>query len=601
MSNIPVGITINVSGNANNNIIKLTNNVSKATSGFQKLVKGASMFGQVAIGIAAAVRAVNALNSRVKGLTDSYLAEATAITKLTAIMRNRLNATNAEIDSIVRLAAEQQRLGVIGDEVQIAAAQELMQYARKSDSIKKLMPVMNDYLAQQYGVSASQEQAKQTADLFGKVLSGNTGILSRYGIYLSDAQEKILKTADETARAAVIAKLFASRVGGVNIALAQTPEGKQAQIANNMSDIGERLGGIIVRIKSGLNPAMNTLIEKVNGFLDKFEAGGGADKIAKAIEKIISFLTDNIRIIGVLVGAWVSYIAIAKIVEIRNMAVAFYTDKIGYAMRWVRVNTLLLSRSMATGSMVSLGFTKNIGRASFALIRFGTVGIFNALKGIGALILSFITGGAASATFAGIASVSFAAFALSAKIACKTVSTAIYNIPIIGWIAAIIALVIGAVKLIVKGIKMLWDKSEGFRRVVFGIGEAFKAFFHNIGAFFTSIWDGIKSHINAVAGLHVYIFNKIKSAFMPVVDFFKSAWERIKGIFSSAWNWVTGVFSKIGSWFMDNLINPIKNAFISVWDFVKGIFNKMLGAMGKIFAPIRVLWNKLFPKSHSLP
>jgi isopentenyl diphosphate isomerase/L-lactate dehydrogenase-like FMN-dependent dehydrogenase len=53
-------------------------------------------------------------------------------------------------------------------------------------------------------------------------------------------------------------------------------------------------------------------------------------------------------------------------------------------MRWARVNTLLLNRSMATGSMVSLGFAKNIGRASFALIRFGTVGIFNAIKGMGA-------------------------------------------------------------------------------------------------------------------------------------------------------------------------------------------------------------------------
>ncbi len=46
-----------------------------------------------------------------------------------------------------------------------------------------------------------------------------------------------------------------------------------------------------------------------------------------------------------------------------------------------------------SGNMISLGFIGNIGRATIGLIRFATVGILNALKGLGALVLSFVTGG----------------------------------------------------------------------------------------------------------------------------------------------------------------------------------------------------------------
>jgi hypothetical protein len=141
MAQIPVGVTINVNGNANNIIVSLTKNVSTLTNKLDVFSKRVTDIANIGFVVTHVTKAVQALNSRVKGLTDSYLAEATAITKLTAIMRNRLNATNDEIDSFVRLAAEQQRLGVIGDEVQIAAAQELMQYAKKSDSVKKLLPV----------------------------------------------------------------------------------------------------------------------------------------------------------------------------------------------------------------------------------------------------------------------------------------------------------------------------------------------------------------------------------------------------------------------------------------------------------------------------
>lgn len=128
-----------------------------------------------------------------QAFTEAYNAQIEAETKLAKVMRNTMGAAQAQVDSIKALTAAQQKLGVIGDEVQLAGAQELATYLSKTESLKTLIPVMNDMLAQQYGLNASQEQATQIASMLGKVMDGQVGALSRYGYKFDKAQEKILK------------------------------------------------------------------------------------------------------------------------------------------------------------------------------------------------------------------------------------------------------------------------------------------------------------------------------------------------------------------------------------------------------------------------
>lgn len=165
----------------------------------------------------------------------------------------------------------------------------------------------------------------------------------------------------------------------------------------------------------------------------------------------------------------------------------------GSIVGWVRsacVSFALMNGTLTTTNMISLGFIGNMGRATIGLVRFATVGIFNALKGLGALVLSFVTGGTASATFSGIASTSFSAFATTASAACRAVSVAIMSIPIVGWIAAAIAalIAIGA---------YFWNTSAKFRAVLKGTWAAFKACFTGIGELakitFGAIGDLIKA------------------------------------------------------------------------------------------------------------
>lgn len=180
---------------------------------------------------------------------------------------------------------------------------------------------------------------------------------------------------------------------------------------------------------------------------------------------------------------------------------------------WIRsaaVSLALMNGTLSTSNMISLGFIGNIGRATIGLVRFATVGIFNALKGLGALVLSFVTGGTASATFSGIASTSFGVFATTATAACRAVGVAIMNIPIIGWVAAAIAalIAIGA---------YFWNSSAKFRAVLKGTWAAFKACFTGIGEMakqvFGALGDLIKAAFSLDAGGISAALQKLKAGF----------------------------------------------------------------------------------------
>lgn len=173
-----------------------------------------------------AARGIQELTGTLLDLTDSYATQQVNETRLANNMRNTMDARDEDIQSIKDLCSAQQELGVIGDEVQLAGAQELATYLEKKSSLEALIPVMNDMLAQQYGLEASEESAAQVASMLGKVMEGQTAALSRYGYSFDEAQEQILKFGTEEERAAVLAEVVESSVGGMNEALRQTPAGK---------------------------------------------------------------------------------------------------------------------------------------------------------------------------------------------------------------------------------------------------------------------------------------------------------------------------------------------------------------------------------------
>lgn len=195
---------------------------------------------------------------------------------------------------------------------------------------------------------------------------------------------------------------------------------------------------------------------------------------------------------------------------VMSLKYATYLSRVAHMARMAAISITLMGSRTALANGISLGFIGNIGRCTIALLRFSTAGIWSGIKALGAFLLSLVTTGGASATFAGIASVSFGAFKLSAVSACRAVSIAIMNIPIIGWIAAAIA------ALIAVGV-YFWNTSVKFRAVLKGLWAAFKAVFSGIGKLakntFGAIGDLIKAAFKLDAGGITAALNKLKTTY----------------------------------------------------------------------------------------
>ncbi|PIF44923.1 TP901 family phage tail tape measure protein [Chryseobacterium sp. 52] len=211
---------------------------------------------------------------------------------------------------------------------------------------------------------------------------------------------------------------------------------------------------------------------------------------------------------------------------------------------------------------------------------------------------------------------------LRATLSVHGFSLAMMNIPVIGWIIA-------GVVVLIAGIKLLWDHSKRFREILFGVWEAGKAAFYNIGIFvtrlwnlilkpialfifniyksiFLAVWDVLKIVVNGIGSAISWVWN---SVIKPVAGFIYNAyktaflliWNTVKSVFQwiwetvlKVWNWIKQTFGGFASWISETIINPIREAFSGIWKWITELLDKIMNKLGAFFKPIKDLWNQLF-------
>ena len=176
---------------------------------------------------------IRQLGAAMQPFIDKANAATEAQTKLTTVMRQRMSATDADVDSVNKMVAAQTQLGVVGGTVQRSGLQQLATFASQRQTLETLLPAMNNLLAQQKGLKATSEDAVGVANLMGKALMGNVSALTRVGVTLTDHQKELIKTGDEYTKATTLAQAITDNVGNMNAELAKTDAGqvKKAQMA----------------------------------------------------------------------------------------------------------------------------------------------------------------------------------------------------------------------------------------------------------------------------------------------------------------------------------------------------------------------------------
>ena len=184
---------------------------------------------------------------------------------------------------------------------------------------------------------------------------------------------------------------------------------------------------------------------------------------------------------------------------------------------------------------------------------------------------------AVTATAAGTGSLGvFSVTAGIARAACHGLAAgfkAIYSIPIIGWIAA-------GISLAVKGIQLLWEKSEGFRQVVFGVWEWIKTMFQNVGILFGNIWNnGIKPVVDGIAGAFRTAFEAVAGVFSRIAGGIRNAFNAIRNMATSV---IRSVYEKF-AW----LIDPVVRVFRRIADGVRDMFDGIIDWIGRTFEGVK--------------
>ena len=346
-------------------------------------------------------------------------------------------------------------------------------------------------LAKQSGVSFEELNASLEALAKGKIVAGEAGTSMRNMLLSMNTLTDVPKKTAEALKAY-----------GVDVALVADPT---AKFTDRLRELSKIQGDVVlmedVFMKANI-AAGATLLQNIDAIDEYTEAVTGTNAAVEGAAIVMeSYAEKQSRIHAQFedlkislfnatgdFGIWTQVVATSLIPLVQlipllaGMSGAFKYIKTFEIWKDIK----LLNLFLADGQLAALGFGQKMLQAAVSLVRFATVGIFNAVKGVGALILSLITGGTTSTMFAGIASTAFGTFATAAKTACMAVSTAIGSIPIIGWIAIAIT-AIGAFFV------WLYNKCDKFRAFINGIGAALKAIFTgnwgSIGKSFTDAYD----------------------------------------------------------------------------------------------------------------
>ena len=177
-------------------------------------------------------------------LTNAYAVQEQNEKRLETVMRERMDASAADIQ-------------------------------HEKEALEELVPAMNNLIAQQNGLNATQQDAQSIGNLLGKAMQGQTEALQRVGISFSEAQKEVMQTGTEMERASMLAEIITQNVGNMNEELRNTPTGEMKALENTIGDIKERVGELVQGIMPYLTIGANLTM-----------AASGALKLATAVKSL---------------------------------------------------------------------------------------------------------------------------------------------------------------------------------------------------------------------------------------------------------------------------------------------------------------------------
>lgn len=160
-------------------IDRMTRGLTAARNEADRLGTAMARMANVHMAMEGVAKTISGLQQTMQGAVNAYAIQEQAETRLATVMRERMDATEGDIQKMKELASTQQALGVISDEVQLVGMQQLATFLKEQSALETLVPAMNNLLAQQKGLNVTQQDAQNIGNMFGKVMQPPSFITAR--------------------------------------------------------------------------------------------------------------------------------------------------------------------------------------------------------------------------------------------------------------------------------------------------------------------------------------------------------------------------------------------------------------------------------------
>ena len=444
---------------------------------------------------------------------------------LETTMKRTSNASKEQIQAIKDEASALQNVGIIGDEVALAGANQLAIYGLKSDEIKKLMPNINDMIAKEKGFNGTQEDAVAMAEVIGKAMEGKTKGLLKYGVALTASEEKMFKAMKKEERLEFIRNKLNKSIGGTNEALRQTDEGKIVAMNNAWGDMKEELGKKLIPYIAQFSAWFETKIPLIQSLIL-----GIADKIQELVTKASPYIDKLKEIFGRILEK-----VKPAIFEAWDILKSFVASAIDIAQKiianWDRISPIVYT---LVGAIVAYNIATTI-RNKKELIYAGIMKTKMALDTAQAILTGQLT---------------IKQWALNAAM----------NANPIGFVITAIATLVAVIWMAYRN----WDKISKWLHVAWDkIKEVIKSVVDVLVGVFMPVWNAVCGVISFGKNVILGISNVISGVFIEIIKGVVKAWDSFKDAISRVCDFITGAFMSAWDTLMkalDMVLHPIETA-----------------------------------------
>nr|DAN23933.1 MAG TPA: tail tape measure [Caudoviricetes sp.] len=466
-------------------------------------------------------------------------------------LMKQANFKKEHIQMLKDEASALQDVGVVGDDVAVAGAGQLAIYKLKAEQIKTILPVIDDMIAKEKGFNGTQEDAIAMADVFGKAVEGKTKGLVKYGVSLTDAEEKLFKTMKREQRAEFLNKKLTAAIGGTNKALRETDEGKIVAAKGAWGDMQAELGKKLMPKLGAIAEWFHSKIPAIQDFILSL-----ADKVEELVTRAEPYITQIKDMFGKIFEKVKP--ALEETWQILSDAGTVAIDIAqGIINNWDRISPIIYT---LVGAITAYNLATTI-RNNKEMIYLGYMKTKNALDTIAAILTGQLT-------------------------VKQWLLNAAMNANPIGIVIGAIALLVGGIWLLCKNWDLvkkktieLWKKLDNNP-----LGKVLKfiiKFGNPVGAMinlFLWLKNVITENWETIKGFALYIWDGLVGAFDYVSEVISGVCSIVGGIFTAIWD---GVISALDS---------LKNVFNKVTDFITGAFmsawDSLMSALDIILHPI---------------